>query len=119
LQRVFGPDQQGRRRAPARALQGGQHLGDLGAARIKRATNLLLAGVERAQPHLGVADFGLDAAHLRGDVDQLLIELAAILPDCRDIGLELLLGVRGAFLLRAGGLEFLLARLESIGRGRP
>ena len=32
LQRVFGPDQQRRRRAPAGALQRRQHLDDFGAA---------------------------------------------------------------------------------------
>ena len=78
---------------------------------------MLLARIERAQPRFGVADLGLDAAHLGGDVDQLLIELAAILTDRRDIGLELLLGFRRAFLLRAGGLEFLLALLDGVGRG--
>ena len=39
---------------------------------FERAADLLLAGIERAQPRLGVADPGLDAAHLGGDVDQLL-----------------------------------------------
>ena len=105
-----------RRRAPAGALQGRQHLDDLGTARIERAANLLLAGIERAQPRFGVADPGLDAAHLGGDVDQLLIELAAVLADRGDIGLELLLRFRGAFLLRAGGFEFLLALLDGVGR---
>jgi len=43
-----------------------------------------------------LADSGLDAAHLGCDVDQLLIELAAVLTDRRDIGLELLLQFRCA-----------------------
>ena len=117
LQRVLRPHQQRRRRAPSGALQGGQHLDNLGTARIERAADLLLAGVERAQPRFGVADLGLDAAHLGGDVDQLLIELAAVLSDRRDVGLELLLHFGGALLLRAGGFEFLLALLDGVGRG--
>ena len=116
MQRVLGPHQQGRRRTPAGALQGGQHLDNLGAARIERAANFLLADIERPQPRLGIADLGLDAAHLRGDVDQLLIELAAVLSDRRDIGLEFLLRVGGVLLLGARGFEFLLALLDGIGR---
>ena len=101
----------------AGALQRRQHLDDFGTARIERAADLLLAAVERAQPRLGIADPGLDAAHLGGDVDQLLIELAAILPDRRDIGLQFLLQLGGLSLLLAGGLEFLLALLDGVGRG--
>ena len=78
---------------------------------------MLLAAVERAQPGFGIADPGLDAAHLGGDVDQLRIELAAILSDGCDIGLELRLQFRGALLLRAGGFEFLLALLDGVGCG--
>jgi hypothetical protein len=70
---------------------------------------LLLAGIERTQPRFGVANPGLDAAHPGGDVDQLRIELAAVLADRGDIGLEFGLLVRGIFLLRAGGLELLPA----------
>ena len=116
MQRVLGPHQQGRRRAPPGALQGGQHLDDLGAARIERSADLLLAGIERAQPRLGIADPGLDAAHLGCDVDQLLIELAAVLTDRGDLGLQFGLRFRGALLLRAGGFEFLLALLDGVGR---
>ena len=73
--------------------------------------------VERAQPRLGLADPGLDAAHLGGDVDQLLIELGAVLPDRGDIGLQLLLQLGRLALLLARGLEFLLALLDGIGGG--
>ena len=73
--------------------------------------------VERAQPRFGVADAGLDAAHLGCDIDQLLIELAAVLADRGDIGLQLGLQFGGALLLRAGGLELLLALLDGVGRG--
>ena len=83
---------------------------------FERAADLLLAGIERAQPRFGVADPGLDAAHLGGDVDQLRIELAAVLADRRDIGLEFLLQFGRALLLRAGGFEFLLALLDGVGR---
>ena len=87
------------------ALQGRQHFDDLGAARIERAANFLLARIERPQPRLGIADLGLDAAHLGGDVDQLLIELAAVLSDRRDVGLQLFLGFGRALLLRRGPLR--------------
>ena len=118
LQRVFRPHQQRRRRAPSGALQGRQHFDDLGAARIERAANLLLAAVERTQPRFGFADPGLDAAHLGCDVDQLLVELAAVLADRGDIGLQFLLQFGCVLLLRAGGLEFLLALLDGVGRRR-
>ena len=77
--------------------------------------NLALAGIERAKPRLGVVDAALDAAHPRGNVDQLRIELAAILADRRDLGLELVLQLRRGLLLRAGGLELLLALLDEVG----
>ncbi len=77
----------------------------------------LFTAVERAQPGFGVADLGLDAAHLGGNVDELLVELAAVLSDRRDVGLELFLQFRGVLLLRAGGFEFLLALLDGVGRG--
>ena len=47
--------------------------------------------IQRAQPRFGVAYPGLDPAHLGGNVDQLLVELAAVLTDRGDIGFELLL----------------------------
>jgi len=74
----------------------------------------LLAGIERAQPCFGVADPGLDAADLGCDVDQLLIELAAVLTNRRDLGLQLRLRFRCAFLLRPGSFEFLLALLDGV-----
>src|SRR5713101_2711856 len=114
LQRVFRPYQQGWRHPPSRALQGSQHLDNFRTARTKRTANLLLARVERAQPRFGVAYPGLDAAHLSGDVDQPLIELAVILTDRCEIGLELHLQFRGALLLRAGGFEFLLALFDRV-----
>ena len=77
----------------------------------------LLTGVERAQPRFGVADLGLDAAHLGGNVDELLVELAAVLSDRCDVRLELFLQFRGVLLLRASGFEFLLALLDGVGRG--
>jgi len=89
LQCVLGSHQQGRRSPPSGALQCRQHLDDLDAARVERIFYLLLAGVERAQPCFGVADSGLDTADLGGDVNQLRIELAAVLTDRGDVGLEL------------------------------
>ncbi len=69
------------------------------------------------RPGFGVADPGFDAAHLGGDVDQLLVQLAAILADRGDFGFEPFLGVGRALLLGAGGLEFLLALPDDVGRG--
>ena len=63
------------------------------------------------------ADPGLHAAHQGGDVDQLLIELGAILPDRGDVGLQLLLQLGRLALLLARGLEFLLALLDDIRGG--
>ena len=115
LQRVFRPYQQGRRRAPSRALQRCQHLHDLGRRESSEPRICCSRQIERPQPRFGVADPGLDAAHLGGDVDQLLIELAAVLADRRDIGLELRLRFGRALLLRAGGFELLLALLDGVG----
>ena len=63
---------------------------------------------------LGLADAGLDAAHLGGDVDQLLVELGAVLTDRRDIGLQFLLQF-GRLGCCAARLQFLLALLDGIG----
>jgi hypothetical protein len=72
-------------------------------------------------PRLGIGDPGLDAAHLAGNVDQLLVELAAVLADRGDVGLQLLLQLGRLALLLARGLELLLALLDGVvggGRGR-
>ena len=95
-------------------MQCRQHFHNLRAARIQRAANFLLAGIERLQPCFGVADPGLDAADLGCDVDQLLIELAAVLTNRGDIGLQLRLGFRCTLLLRPGGFEFLFALPDGV-----
>src|SRR6185437_5500063 len=75
--------------------------------------------VERTQPRFGIIDLGFHIADLSGDIDQLLIELAAVLPNRGNIGLQLLLLLRRALLLLARGFEFLLTLLDvRIGRGR-
>ena len=111
-----GRTQERRRRASPGALQGRQHFDDLAAARIERVANLLLAAIERTQPRFGVGDPRLDAAHLGRDVDQLLVELAAVLAERRDIGFQFLLKLGCFSLLLAGGLKFLLALLDGVGR---
>jgi hypothetical protein len=118
LQRVFRAHQQCRRRAPACALQGGQHLDDFGAARFQRAANLRLTAVERTQPQFGIADIGFDGAYFRGGIDQLLVELAAVLSDRRDFGLQPLLQFGRALLLDPCRLQLLFALLDRIGRNR-
>ena len=82
---------------------------------IERRADLLLAAVQRAQARLGLADAGLDGAHLGGDVDQLLVELGAVLSDRRNVGLQFLLQFGRLPLLLARGLQFLLALLDGIG----
>jgi len=88
--------------------------GAFGAARIKRTSDLLLARIERTKPRFGVANPGFDGSNLRGDIDQLGIELAAILTDRCDLGLELLLKFGGVPLLLTGSVEFLLTLLDGL-----
>ncbi|MEY9281844.1 hypothetical protein ABIA03_003036 [Bradyrhizobium yuanmingense] len=118
MQRILGPHQQRRRRAPAGALQGRQHLDDVGTARIQRSAHLLLAAVQRSQPRFGLVDLGFHGAHIGGGVDQLLIELGAVLAERGDLGLQLGLRFFRASLPRARGLQLLLALLDRIGRDR-
>ena len=82
---------------------------------------MLFAGVERAKPGFRVADSGFDGSNLGGDVDQLRIELAAVLTDRRDLGLELLLKFSRALLLCARRFQLLLPLLDGIRqvRARP
>ena len=114
LQRVLGPHHQRRRRATTGALQRGQHLGGLGAARVERVADGRFALVEGAQPLLGLADTSLDGAHARGDIDQLTIELVAVLADRGDLGLELDLGLDRIALPVARLLELLLVLLDDV-----
>jgi hypothetical protein len=114
LQGVFRLHQERRRRPPPGALQGSQNLRHFGAARIKRAFDLLFARIKRTKPRLDVGDPIFDDPHLSGDVNQLCIELAAILADCRDFGFELLLEFGSIFLPRAGCFELLLALFDGI-----
>ena len=118
LQRIFGSYQQRRRRAPCRPVAAPPAPRQFRSAANQASCKSAARGRRAAAPRFGLADPGLDAAHLGCDVDQLLIELAAVLADRRDIGLQLLLQFGGAFLLRAGGFEFLLPLLDRVGRGR-
>ena len=81
------------------------------------ARDLLLAAVERRQPRFGLVDLGLDGADIGGGVDQLLIELGAVLAERGDLGLELGLQLpRRSSAARARGLQLLLALLDGVGR---
>ena len=104
-------------RSDCSASSGRTNSDDVGAARLQRGAHLLLAAVERAQPRFGFVDLGLDGPHIGCGIDQLLIELGAVLAERGDLGLELGLRFLGALLPRAGGLELLLALLDRIGRG--
>ncbi len=76
----------------------------------------VLLSVERANPSLGVADLGLDAAHAAGGVDQLLVELGTILSERRYLGFELVLRLGSALLLLTHRVELLRALLDGIAR---
>src|SRR6185312_16275618 len=67
------------------------------------------------QPAFSLGDAALDVAYLRRDVDQLLIELAAVLTDGGDHGLELGLRVGRVLLLGSCRFQFLLTLLQRIG----
>src|SRR5208282_2942025 len=65
-------------------------------------------------------DAGLDVAHARGGVDELLVERAPIITDRVDFPLELRLDFCRLALLGASRLEFLIVLFEGIrvgGRG--
>jgi len=98
----------------ADALQRRQHLGDGAAPSFERGAQLPFALVERLEPVFGLSDRGFHVAHAGGRVDQLLIELAPVVPDRFDLALEAGLVLDRLFLLGADGCEFLLALLERV-----
>ena len=75
---------------------------------------MLVAGVERAKPRFRVANSGFDGSNLRGHVDQLRVQLAAVLTDRRNRGLELLLKFTRTLLLRPCRLQFLFTLLDGV-----
>ncbi|HEY0302170.1 MAG TPA: hypothetical protein VGC36_12575, partial [Rhizomicrobium sp.] len=77
----------------ADALQGGQHLGDDGAAAVERGADAALAVVERLETDLRRLDGGFGRAQPAGGVDEILRQLAAIDADLFDLALQGRLGL--------------------------
>ena len=114
LQRVLRPHQQGRRRLMADPLQRREDLDDDAAALLERSAKNMFALVERLGARLRRFDAGLDVAHARGGVDELLVERAPIVTDRVDFPLELRLDFRRLALLGASRLEFLIVLFEGV-----
>ena len=112
LQGILSRDQEGRRRVAADALQRRQHLGHDRRAVFQRLPQRLLAHVERPQPLLRVGHLRLHGADARRRVDQLLVELTAIVADRFDLALELGLRLDRLFLLGLDGFEILAVLLQ-------
>ncbi len=91
----------------ADALQRRQDLGHDAAPVLQRVPQRLLARVERLEPLLGVRHLGLRGPNARRRVDQLLIELAAVLTDRFDLMLEPGRGLDRRLLLGLDGCEVL------------
>ena len=65
------------------------HFDDDAAALVERFAQSGFLRVERVEPPAGRLDVGLDLAHARRGIDQLLVERAAILADRLDLAPEL------------------------------
>ena len=98
----------------ADALQGRKHLGNEVAALLQRGAQRLLAVVERRETRLRLRDPLFHGGDARGGVDDLLVELAAIVADELDLALELCLFLQRLALLGAQRLELLVALLEAV-----
>ena len=101
LQRIFGLDQQRRRRLTADALQRGKDFDDRGLPLVERFTQCGLPLVERLEPRLGGGDVSLHVAHARRGIDELLIERAPIVAERVDLAPKLGLAFRRRALLRS------------------
>ncbi len=113
--RILGLHDQRRRRFVPHPLQGGEDFDDHGAALVERFAKQPLALVERLEARLRRLDAGLDVAHPRGGIDELLIERAPIVGNRRDLALELLLVLGRDALLGARGIELLIMLPERVG----
>ena len=118
LQRVLRCHQHRRRRIAADALQRRQHIADEVAARVERRTQGPLLLVERRQPLLAGRDLVLDDAHARGNVDELAVELAAVVADLIDLTAQIGFGLARLLLLAAEDLQFLVALIQRVELGR-
>ena len=82
---------------------------------VRRVRFLL---VERRQPLLAGRDLLLDGAHARGDVDELAVELAAVVADLIDLAAQIGFRLARLLLLAADDLQFLVALLKRVELGR-
>ena len=114
-QGVFGTDHQSRRRLAPDALQRGDHFNDDRAPLLERFLQRTFLFIEPVEPVLGGADIGFDLAHPCRGIDQLDIELAAILSEHFDFAAQLGLGFGGIALPRQCRVQFLVAPFDGIG----
>ncbi len=112
LQSVLGADDERRRYLSSHALQGGEHLGDHVVPLLERCPQRPLAVVELRQALLSVGDALFHAADAGHGVDDLLVELAAVVTDRLDLAFELGLVIERLLLLGAHRLEFLIALFD-------
>jgi hypothetical protein len=98
-------------------LQSGENFDDGGAPFVERFLKQALPVVERFEARSRRFNAGLDFAHVRGRVDQLLIERAPIVSDRLYFVLELGLVFRRLALRGARGFELLIARFQRLGVG--
>jgi hypothetical protein len=102
----------------ADSLQRGQDFrSDLPAA-LERRAELCFALVERYEAALDRGNLAFDAAHARRHVDQLPVELAAVVADGFDFALELAFGLARLLLIGADRLQLLIALFERVEHAR-
>src|SRR6516225_12238643 len=103
----------------ANPLQGREHLGNDVAALLQEDAQRLLAIVQLGKARFRLLDPIFHRGYPRGRIQNLLVELAAVVPNELDLSLELCLLFQGFSLLGAERLEFLVALLETVeARGR-
>ena len=98
-------------------LQHSEDFDDRGAPLVERFANTTFLVVERLQARLRRLDAGLDIAHARRGVDELLIERAPIVAKRVDLAPSFAWLSADSRSLRARGIEFLIVLLESVGIG--
>jgi len=75
--------------------------------------------IKRIEPALARIDIGLDVAHVRCGIDQLRIEIAAILAEHLNFAAQLGLRFGGIARPRQRRVQFLVALFERVGRVWP
>jgi len=80
-------------------LQRRQHVADDVAALVERRAQGAFVLVQRRQALFGGRDLVLDGAHACGDVDELTVELAAVVADPVELEAQIVLGLARLLLL--------------------